>query len=182
MLFVLALMLSACGSTSKLHKTQNPSINYDLSSYNCVVVNDFADGVSKSNSDEKIINAGKKFADTIASEIESKKVFNNVERNANSTNSCLLIDGKVTKCDEGNAAARMLFGFGAGSSHFDADVYIRDNKTNQILGEIKVGQMSWALGGAIAASQDVFSHIKTASSKIARELVLAKKQAAEPQK
>ncbi|WPX97232.1 DUF4410 domain-containing protein [Candidatus Bandiella euplotis] len=178
MVFAFLSMLSACGSTSNLQKTQNLATNQDISSYSCVTVDDFSHDAGKPNNDDTMKLRGKIFADTIADEIKSKKVFDEVERGGggSKTNSCLLIDGEIIKCDEGNAAARMLIGLGAGSSYFDANVFFKDSKTKEVLGEIKVSQMSWALGGALAAGQDVLSYMKAASSKIARELASAKKQ------
>ena len=174
--FALITLLSACGTTSSLRNAKSPATRTDLSSYNYVIVNDFKDGVSKSQDDPAIISEGKKFADIIAKDIKAKNEFAKVERNINSTDNAILIDGKITQHSEGNTAARMLLGFGAGSSHFDAAVYIKDNKTKNTLGNIDVDKTSWALGGAIAASQDVNSHMNDASAKIANELVLAKKE------
>ncbi len=169
-------MLSACGTTSNLRSAEKSANLHDFSKYNYVIVNDFKDNVSKNSDDPNIISEGKRFADIIASAIKSKKIFDKVDRNTESINNALLIDGKITKHSEGNSVARMLVGFGAGSAKFDAEVYIRDNETKQLLATIDVNKMSWLLGGTIAGSQDVKSHMHSAASKIADECAAAKKR------
>lgn len=173
-LLVLLSILSACGTTSKLRNAQGIDHSCDFSNYNTVVVNDFKDGVTVSGDDPNIVSEGKRFADIIASNIRSKNAFTKVVRNQSSTEHALLIDGEITQYDEGNTVARMLVGFGAGSSHFDAKVYAKDNSTKKTLADIKVDHHSWALGGAIAGAQDVKSHMNTASVKIASEVAKAK--------
>ena len=169
------LILSGCGTTSGLRNAKNSNQKLDLSSYNTVIVNDFGDGISSTSDDQKVLSEGRRFADMIASGLKSKNVFSKVERNVYSTNNALLIDGKITEYEEGNSTKRMLIGFGAGSSKFDARVYARDNKSKEILGDLNVDLNSWALGGAIAASQDCNSHMNSAASSIVKEVVIAKK-------
>ena len=186
-LLTLILILSGCGSTSQMRNAQKSDNNQgsnnsknivnrpDLSKYTYVIVNDFGDGVSKSHDDSNIISEGKRFADIISSSIKSKNLFDKIERNTNSPESALLIDGNITQYEEGNVALRTLIGLGAGSSHFDAKVNIKDNITKELLAEIDVDQMSWALGGIMAGSQDVKSHMNLSAKKIADEVAIAKK-------
>jgi hypothetical protein len=168
------MLLSACGTTSNLRNTDNSAHLPDFTSYNTVVINDFTNGVTKKKDDAQIISEGKKFADIIATSIKKEKVFNNVERNSTSASHALLIDGEITEYEQGNSALRFMVGFGAGSSHFDAKVYFKDNVTKNILGNIDVDKQSWALGGALAATQDVKSHMESSASKIANEIAKAK--------
>ena len=186
-LLTLILILSGCGSTSQMRNAQKSDNNQgsnnsknivnrpDLSKYTYIIVNDFGDGVSKSHDDSNIISEGKRFADIISSSIKSKNLFDKIERNTNSPESALLIDGNITQYEEGNVALRTLIGLGAGSSHFDAKVNIKDNITKELLAEIDVDQMSWALGGIMAGSQDVKSHMNLSAKKIADEVAIAKK-------
>ena len=172
------LMLSACGHTSNLHKSSNhpdSSDRPDLTAYNHIIIYDFKDGVSKSKDSPNIISEGKRFSDLLASAIQAKNIFDKVERNVNSVENILVIEGEITQYEEGSPAMRTLIGLGAGSSHFDAKITFIDNKTKQILGNVDVNKMSWALGGMIAGSQDVRSLMNDAVSKIVSELVLAKK-------
>ena len=62
----------------------------------------------------------------------------------------------------------------SGSSHFDAKVCFKDNETKNILGTIDVDKQSWALGGALAGTQDVKSHMESAAEKIVSEITKAK--------
>ncbi|MFY9589963.1 DUF4410 domain-containing protein [Rickettsia endosymbiont of Halotydeus destructor] len=172
---IMAVILSACGSTSSIKNSQKLDGLPNFNNYNVVIVNDFTDGVSKQGNDPNILAEGKRFADMIVSSIKSKNIFNAVERNVvDSSQHAILIDGRVIKYDEGNGVMRMLVGFGAGRSHFDAKVNIRDNQTNKSLGLIDVNKCSWLLGGAIAGSQDIKSHMNSAASKIATECAIAK--------
>jgi len=172
----MAVILSACGSTSKIKTPQNLTGLPNFNNYNVVIVNDFIDGVSKAGNDPNIMAEGKRFADMIASFIKSKNTFNTVERNViDSDQHAILIDGKIIKYDEGSSVMRTLVGFGAGRSHFDAKVNIKDNNTNKLLGIIDVNKCSWLLGGVVAGNQDVKSHMNSAASKVATECTLAKK-------
>ena len=168
------MLLSACGTTSGLRNTDNSSNLPDLTNYHTVIVNDFTNEVAKKKDDEQVILEGKKFANIIASSIKKEKIFDNVERNIYSESDALLIDGQITECEEGNSGLRLMIGFGAGSSYFNAKVYFKDNITKNILGHIDVNKQSWALGGAIAGTQDLRSHMESAASKIASEIAKAK--------
>lgn len=171
---LMVLLLSSCGTTSSLRHAQNSSLRPNLKDYNCVIVNDFTDGVTNSQDDPNIISEGKRFADVIASKIKARNYFVKVKRNANSKEKAILIDGQITQYDEGSMPLRVLVGLGAGSSHFDADVLVKDNTTKALLGDIKVDRMSWALGGVIAGTQDVKSHMMVAADKISEEVCKTK--------
>ncbi len=173
---ILTIILSSCGSTSSIRNAQPSESRISFSNYDYIVVNDFGDGTSKSSDDPHIISEGKRFADLIASAIKSKKSFDKVQRNVNSTDRAILIDGDITRYDEGNAVMRILIGLGAGSSHFNAKINIKDNETKELLGSMDANKMSWALGGTIAGSQDVKSHMNSVADSIACECVSAKKR------
>lgn len=115
----------------------------DLSSYDYIIINDFKDGTSKSSDNPRVISEGKRFFDMIASSIKSKKLFDKVQRNVDSTDRAILIDGKITKYSEGNAVMRTLIGFGVSISHFNAKINIKDNETKKLLGSIDANKMSW---------------------------------------
>ncbi|WP_341758410.1 DUF4410 domain-containing protein [Candidatus Tisiphia endosymbiont of Ditula angustiorana] len=137
---ILTIMLSSCGSTSSIRNAQPSESRVDFSSYDYIIINDFEDGTSKSSDDPHVISEGKRFADMIASSIKSKKLFDKVQRNVDSTDRAILIDGKITKYSEGNAVMRTLIGFGAGSSRFDAKINIKDNETKKLLGILLVNE------------------------------------------
>lgn len=168
------ITLSSCGSTSSLRGTKESAQLPGFSIYNYVIVNYFKDSRSKSSDDPHIISEGKKCADIVASSIKSTKLFDKVERNTDFTDTAIVIEGKITQYSEGNAVTRTLIGFGAGRSYFDAEINIKDNETKQLLGSMDVNKRSCALGGAIAGTQDVNSHMNSAASKIADECAIAK--------
>lgn len=160
-------LVSACGTTSELRNASNPSIPLNLSSYQRVIVNDFKDEVSSSKQDPHLVSVGKQFADLLASKLQARHAFKTVERNVKINGPALLIGGDITGYDEGNAALRLMIGFGAGSSVFDAKVVFKDNVTQKEIGQIDVNKMSWLLGGMIASGQDVKDHMHSSADCIA---------------
>ena len=176
MLLAAMMIMSACGTTSNFKNANNIAKLPDLTGYETVIVNDFINGVTKKKDDQTIVAEGKNFGDIILKYIEKEKVFTSVERNINSESQALLIDGEITQYEKGNSALRLMIGFGAGSSYFDAKVYFKDNMTKNILGTIDVNKQSWALGGGLAASQDVKSHMESSAKKIANEISKVKQK------
>lgn len=188
-----ALFLAACGTTSALQspssgeKQQNASKNTqtddakrpDLSAYTAVVIGEFKDATEnaeKANS----FTYGEALTRYLRHDIKKKGIFSSVkdsasdEESTESQEKTLLIEGDVTRYQEGNKALRMLVGLGAGSSYFDADILFKDRDSGETLGVVKVDKNSWVLGGVMAAQQDIDSHIRSASTKIADELAAAK--------
>jgi predicted small secreted protein len=166
----LATMLVACGTTSGIKGEGGKTIDINLSKYENVVVLDFADGTEKSNLPEF---AGRNFADRIAAAVRGKAIFKEVVRDSLDDKS-IVISGEITRYAEGNAALKLLIGFGAGSTYFDAKVKIADSESNKQLGEIIVDKNSWVLGGGVASSQTVDYFMIEASEKIAEEIEKAK--------
>jgi hypothetical protein len=154
-----------------MQSNEGKALKLNLSAYETVIVMDFTDGTKKSNLPDF---AGKNFADRIASEIKGTQAFKQVSREPVNEKS-VVVSGRITKYAEGNSALRLLVGFGAGSSHFDADVKISDSPTNTELGQIDVDEKSWGLGGIMAATQTVEGFMSGASKKIAKELAEAKR-------
>jgi len=175
-LFFLVMMLAACGSTSGIKGSDGTSLDLNLSDYESVVVLDFTDATKKSNLPDF---AGRNFADRIAAGIREKQVFKNVSRSPIDEKS-VIVSGEITKYNEGSSALRLLVGFGAGSSHFDANVNLTDSQTSEKLGEIVVDKKSWALGGIMASTQTVDGFMNGAAKKIASELADAKERIVRP--
>jgi len=166
------------------------AVNFSVSEYNKVYIGNFAGDSSatkfKGKTQEIIDNKrkafedqaaqhGAEFAQILATEIRSRGVFEEVIVSDDATDEkALLVEGVVKRFKQGNAAARLLIGFGAGSSNFDADVYIKDLSTGDTIGTVIVDKNSWALGGAVAMTQDMRSHMVSAAKKIAADLEKAK--------
>jgi len=158
-------VLTACGTTSSLKGTQGEAIT-STRRFSKVTVHDFK--LSAPEVGEKV-NASKiYFADRIATEIKKTGKFSSVGRNSKPDSNTLVIDGVITKYEEGNTAMRFFIGMGAGSALFEADVNFRDSKGTTI-GKIKVDKNSWALGGGIAAGQNPETFMNGASDKVAAE-------------
>lgn len=178
---VLVGLLSGCGTTSPLVRSESPTAQTaldDLSGYHHVVVLDFSDQVSITQTTEaREAKAGamevdrRHFADVIAKELSGAAPTLDVSRQPHGRPNTLVISGDITRLNRGNAALRLLIGFGAGSSYFDATVRISDPATDTLIGTIQVDKNSWPLGGGLAAAQSVESLIDGAAKKIAGELV-----------
>lgn len=180
--FLVASVLTGCGTTSDIRKQGSAgataavtgeavaakSAAVDFAKYDTVVVLDFDNKVMPANE-----TMGKSFSDKIALSIANTGAFQNVERSM-TEGKAILIDGDITRYEEGNPTMRLLIGFGAGSSYFDALVNLKDAETGEKIGDIMVDKNSWALGGGIAASQDVNAHMQSAAETIAENLANAK--------
>lgn len=162
--------LAACGSTSNIQDKEGSNAKIDLSTYDKVVILDFSDATKKNNMPAF---AGKNFADRIAASVKEKGLFRTVSREPIADKS-IVVSGAITKYEEGNGALRLLIGFGAGSSYFDADVHVTDSSNQQELGKISVDKQSWVLGGIAASTQTVDGFMDGAAKKIASELADAK--------
>ena len=186
---VVSVMLAACGSTSRIKPSQAPEgdgaaqpaslrLSPELvQGYSTVQVVDFEDATAHARIPERhraehiatVGQATRDFADRIATEIRETGAFPNVSRSP-VEGKALVLGGRITRFKEGNGAARLFIGFGAGSSFFDATVVLKDHETGQVLGEIVVDRNSWPLGGVLAATQTVDRFMAGAAKKTAAEL------------
>ena len=162
--------------------TQKAKVTLDLSGYDRVVVLDFQDATDKSKlaSDkaraygDTVATAVRTFPELIAQKIRDTGAFQEVVRTA-SAGKALRVSGRITRLTEGSGTLRLLVGFGAGSSYFEAVTELTDAESNQALGELATDKNSWALGGGLAATQTVQSFMQGAAKRIAAQLSAAKK-------
>lgn len=161
-ILVIPFILSACSSTLHLHDKEQ------CKPYARVIVNDFKDKVSKKHNNPHIIAEGKRFADMLANEIIKKDLFDKVDRNIESDEEALLIDGDILKYQEDDAMLRFVVGFGAGSSGFKATAYLRDNKTKKIIANIHVNETSGITGG-FANKHKIKHTIRAAAKSVAQK-------------
>ena len=172
-----ASLLTACGTTSDMKSSMGANaevsedVKADFSAYNTVIVKDFTDGTEKSGIPQF---AGKNFADQIAAAIKTEGVFETVSRQDIEAENALIVGGDIKRYKKGSSTMRLMVGFGAGSSYFDANVKITDAKTGVTLGEIEVDKNSNPLGGGIAMAQTVDNFMQGAAEKIAEEMAMAK--------
>lgn len=185
---LLAVGLAACGTTSDLQRDDATTQKIDLTAYQYAVISDFEDSATENKvfrSDEKgqakksayraeVQAAGVTFAEFIKAELDKLNFLDEVSRGSEAGEGALLIKGKITRFERGNAAAKFLIGLGAGSTYFDAVVSVTDGATGNELGTIVVDKNSWVLGGVISASQNVEGFMRGGAQKIARELYVAK--------
>ena len=176
---IATLTLGACGTVGTIESPVifSDGAGLDFTSYESVVVLDFGDGT-----DEKDVPdyAGSNFADRIVAEIRGTGAFTNVSRESGDEQA-LVISGEITRYDEGNPGLKLIVGFGAGGTHFDALVRFSDAESDELLAELVVDKNSWALGGALAAGQTVEQFMKSSAEKIAKELVHAQDRNGQPQ-
>jgi hypothetical protein len=182
---VIALALAACGTTSGVRSDPSSDSKVaepDLAGYDKVIVLDFTDATDKAKIKEKdlqaytdtVATATRTFPDLIAQKLRSTGAFAEVVRGP-SEGKALVISGRIMRLAEGNAAARFLVGFGAGSAYFDATTDLADKESGAKLGDILTDKNTWALGGAFAAAQNVPAFMDGAAKKIATELSTLKK-------
>jgi hypothetical protein len=185
--------LTACGTTGNIQPQRKPQEAVtapaekgkpalDLSGYDKVVVLDFTDATDKSklkpeelrSYSDTMATAGRTFADLIAQKLRDTGAFQEVVRGT-SPGKALMISGRITRLTEGSSALRFWVGMGAGSSYFEATTELADAESGIILGHAATDKNSWALGGAIAATQTVQSFMQGAAEKIATQLRDSKK-------
>ena len=159
-------MLTSCGTTTSLQDANGAAIATPARKFSKVTVQDFKTTVR--DQEGKAGAAEVSFADRIATEIKKSGKFSNVGRNGKPDANTLVIDGTITKYEEGKPALRLFIGMGAGSSFFEADIEFRDGKRMSI-GKIKVDKNSWALGGGVAAGQTPQTFMDGAAEKVAEE-------------
>ena len=170
--------LTGCGTTSDLKPVSGADIR-NIHKYNQVSVLDFGvKSKGKAGANPELLPIrGIHFADLIATELESTKVFGKVSRAPAPLPGSLLVSGDITRLTEGSASLRLWVGMGAGSSYFDATVNFSDTDTAQKLGEILVDKNSWGLGGSIAEGQTVEVFMQAAAKKVAEQVAKAKSAA-----
>lgn len=162
---VAALVLAGCGTTSNLQGPSGTGLA-PARKFSAVTVQDFK--VSVSEHAEEAASAKTAFPDRIAAEIKKTGRFASVARNAKPDANTLVIEGVVTKFDEGSTQKRIWLGMGFGMAFLEANVHFHDSKGNG-LGMIKVDKNSWPLGGALAAGQNPHSFMNGAADKVAEE-------------
>jgi len=162
-----AFVLNSCGTTSDINLATAGGIGNTR--YSKVLVKDFSATVMDRKN--QIGSAKKYFPDRIAQEINKTGRFASVKRSGKADAKTLVIDGVVTRYQEGNAALRLLVGMGAGSSYFDSTVNFHNGLNGKPIGSIKVDKNSWGLGGGLAAGQTPTTYMDGAAKKIAKEAV-----------
>jgi Domain of unknown function (DUF4410) len=165
LLVAAAAILTSCGTTSGLQNAQGTTIA-SARKFSKVSVQNFK--VSVTEHAEDAAPSAMTFPDFVATEIRKTRRFSSVVRNGAADANTLVIDGVITKYDEGSTSKRAFLGMGFGMAFLEANVSFRDNKGN-IIGTIKVDKNSWPLGGIIAASQSTHSFMGGAADKIAEE-------------
>ncbi|HXJ40562.1 MAG TPA: DUF4410 domain-containing protein [Bryobacteraceae bacterium] len=197
---VLAALAAACGTTSELQQPAKPETvsattpaqetaahaqikpHVDLSGYDKVVVLDFTDGTDTSKLKPEQVHPHSTmmannlhiFSDLIAQKISETKAYSEVAREP-TPGKALVVSGKVTRLVEGNGTLRLLVGFGAGSSYFDAMVQLSDAESGNVIASASTDNNSWALGGGLAATQTVQSFMDLSATRIAARLRDGKK-------
>jgi len=164
---LLICLLSSCGSIQTESPSGTSGASLGAGSFTRVVVKDFADAYPKG--DAAITGRyAAKFADQIAAEIRRVKPGAVVTRNGAVSPSTLVVSGEVTRCEEGNAALRVMIGLGAGSCYFDARVRLTDG-SGKALSTVLVDKNSWGGGGLLAGSQTVDTFVAEGAKKAAEQ-------------
>jgi hypothetical protein len=160
-----ASLLAGCGTTSDLQTAQGVKVA-PSHKYSKVVVQNFKVAVAEHA--HEAASSAILFPDAIAGELRKEGHFSNISRSGPADANTLVIDGVVTKYDEGSQSKRMWLGMGFGMAFLEATVKFSDSKGN-VIGSIKVDKNSWAMGGGLAAGQNPNSFMDDAADKISEE-------------
>ena len=178
-----AVLLSGCGTTSSFQTAPSAQEFIDLSPYDRLLVEDFADEATKRAKPEmqpvlqpKVKLASVMFADQVASVVKAEGGFAAVERAGGASVGTLVLRGAITQYDEGSPTLRWMVGFNAGNVNFDATLQLVDGGSQDVLGTWLVDKNSWALGGGIAATQTPELFMAEAARKIGEELARSRKK------
>jgi len=158
-------LLAGCGTTSDLQTAQGAKVA-PSHKYSRVVVQNFKVAVKEHA--QEATSSAVLFPDAIAGELRKEGHFSNVGRGGAADANTLVIEGVVTKYDEGDQSKRMWLGMGFGMAFLEATVKFSDSKGN-VIGTIKVDKNSWAMGGGLAAGQNPNSFMNDAADKISEE-------------
>jgi len=138
LLFFVLVAAVCCRSADVARK------DVDTARYSTIVIKDFSlDGAAiQENDDVKAFAQGlpKQFSEYVKSDMESLKTAENVVLGSNEGNisgDYVVIEGNFTKVTAGSTAARILVGFGAGSSTVGAKWEVKDGKTGKVLGSFE---------------------------------------------
>lgn len=179
---LVGLMLSACGTTSSFQSSPSEQEFIDLTPFDSLLVEDFADDATRRAKPEhrpvlepKVARARILFPDQIVSVVAEEGGFAAVGRNGPADHGTLILRGAITQYDEGNATLRWVVGFNAGNVNFDATLQLVDGGSQAVLGTWIVDKNSWALGGGIAATQTPDEFMAEAARKIGVELSASRK-------
>ncbi len=172
------LLLSSCGSTSSIQPTSG-SLTAETGTYDSLVVKPFKDATAPDDfsawtAEEQqehrasVKRAGEKIATLIVSNTKSGSRFKSIgDKQGPGRN--LVIEGEITRFNNGIASLRLWVGMGAGSAYLDGVANFKDQKSGREIGKIVFDKNSWPLGGAIASAQNADSFAEGAAEKIAEE-------------
>lgn len=173
--FLAISCLTACGSVSKLQRTEATK-SKSLADFDVVYVADFKDATTpkiddankRAAYDETLRKAALAFSDLIAQNIGKTKNPPTVVRKPSETGGVLRIEGEITVFDSGLAIARILPL--VGGSEFNANVRFVDGTSNELLGEMIVDKNSNPIGGWYAITQTANRFMGGAAGKVADQL------------
>ena len=165
------LVFAGCSTVAPIERHESGLDVSALGRLDRVIVEDFGMDIDAGIDDSEV---GKDFADMVATELLIAGDFVRVRRRGEPAAGALVVGGVIHRYQEGSPTARMLIGFGAGSSSFVATIRMREGGTDTLIGTLVVDSSSWALGGAIAASQDAGHFMNEAAKRVAIELHAAR--------
>ncbi|MEM7792427.1 MAG: DUF4410 domain-containing protein [Verrucomicrobiota bacterium] len=168
---ILVSFLSGCGTTSSLERSSASDLLLNSKRFEAVLVKDVVTENAKTDATpQRVALAGEELQQMIVSQIRNTEAFNSVAAEGEVDVDTLVLDTKITRYEDGNAVARLMIGFGAGSSRFDASFKATDGETGKSIGSILADKNSWVLGGGLAAGQDADSYMPGIAKKVAEQL------------
>jgi len=174
----LALPLAAAAGASKFDPAKGVKPR-DLAGYTRVVIEPLTDAVEKKVKDPEdeaerrriIADAGRLFAEHLAKRLAEGGRFESVAV-APAPGATLVIGGRITKYERGNAVVRYSGVFGR--SKFGAVVELRDAATGKVLGDIEVDVASSVIPGAVNVIQSVGQFMEGSAIRVRDEILIAR--------
>lgn len=132
-LVVIALMLSACGSSryTILEPAKEP-----LTSFEVLEIREFTSNLS----DEDSVDLAGRFANQLHAAVMKERaqnpgesVFSEVVRSTDATESVLVLDGVVVSFEKGSRAKRYFIGFGAGKAFCTIQATFTNKRTGEVV-------------------------------------------------
>jgi hypothetical protein len=143
--------------------------------YSTIVLKDFSlEGTAiQENPDTEVYAKGlpPEFSQMVEEFLEAYKVSQNVLRGTGPSENAVIVEGRFTRITAGSTAARIIAGWGAGSSGVGAEWTVKDASTGKELGKYtKMQRTSSSVRGIDALESDARYLAKHVASTIAKLL------------
>jgi hypothetical protein len=141
--------------------------SHKLSAYDTLIIRDFTtDGAQYSRVDEEEmvkIDAmkpllTKTISESLAMELRTKKLFNNIVINGDASGNAVIFEGAITEFNAGSRALKFFVGFGAGKAYLLVKGRLVDAQTGHELATFVDRETGYRGALAMESYEDLFPH------------------------